>query len=277
MVSLIALARPHSVRANMQASSPLNASVQPAIPFGMSRSRIVLAFLAVALAHVALIAIFVASHRAPVTRPAQSPAIVAQLLSIQADARPAAVQSDVEPPAKRVHIEPARPRVAAPSAHVPPARTPATAPVPAHTAPPAVTPAPAAAPVQTQPAASVASSAAQTAAASTSASSAASAARETIAIAAPKQVKHADCRIVKPTYPELSKRREETGTATVRFIIGTTGAIETVALVKSSGFQRLDDAALQALRASSCQPYVENGTAIRASYTQAFTFGLDDD
>ena len=101
--------------------------------------------------------------------------------------------------------------------------------------------------------------------------------RETIAIAAPKHVDHADCRIVKPAYPELSKRRDETGTATVRFVIGTTGAIDTVTLVKSSGFARLDDAAVQALRESTCQPYVENGAPIRASYVQAFTFGLDDD
>ena len=271
MTSLIALAAPHSVRANMQASSPVKARVEPALPFSMSRSRIVPAFVAVALAHAALIAIFVTSHHAPVLRPVQSPAIVAQLLSPQADATPAAVQSPAEPPPKRVHIEPARPHVAAPPSRVPPPRTPAAA--PAHT----VTPAPPAAPVQPQAAASVASPPAQTATASTSASSAASAAHETIAIAPPKQVNHADCRIVKPTYPELSKRREETGTATVRFVIGTTGAIETVTLVKSSGFQRLDDAALQALRASTCQPYVENGTPIRASYTQAFAFGLDDD
>ena len=98
-----------------------------------------------------------------------------------------------------------------------------------------------------------------------------------MAIAAPKHVDHADCRIVKPSYPELSRRRGEAGTVTVRFVIGTTGAIDTVTLVKSSGFARLDDAAVEALRASTCQPYVENGSPIRATYVQAFTFGLDYD
>jgi protein TonB len=101
-------------------------------------------------------------------------------------------------------------------------------------------------------------------------------ARETIAVAAPKHVAHADCRIVKPAYPELSKRRDETGTATVRFVIDTSGAVDAVTLLKSSGYERLDNAAMQALRASTCQPYVENGTPVRVSYVQAFTFGLDD-
>ncbi len=62
----------------------------------------------------------------------------------------------------------------------------------------------------------------------------------------------------------------------MRFIIGTTGGIESVSLVKSSGFSRLDDAAVEALRSSTCQPYLENGSPIRVFYTQAFTFGLDD-
>ncbi|MGN6316009.1 energy transducer TonB [Trinickia sp.] len=102
-------------------------------------------------------------------------------------------------------------------------------------------------------------------------------ANDTIAITTPKRVEHADCRIVKPAYPELSKRRSETGTATVRFVIGTTGAIDSVTLAKSSGFPRLDDAALEALRESTCAPYVENGSPVRASYEQAFKFGLEDD
>lgn len=98
-----------------------------------------------------------------------------------------------------------------------------------------------------------------------------------MAIAAPKHVEHADCRIAKPAYPALSKRRGEAGTASVRFVIGTTGAIDGITLVKSSGFARLDDAALGALRESTCRPYLENGSPIRVSYVQPFTFGLEGD
>ncbi|WP_158244258.1 energy transducer TonB [Trinickia dabaoshanensis] len=236
----------------------------------MSRSRIVPAFLCVALAHAVLIAVFVTANRAAVPRPIESTAIVAQLLSEPSNAPAVPVQSPAQPPAKRVQhqperrpeIRPAKP-VSKQQAAAPAAKPVAPAPVPAPTGP--------AAP-------SVERASAPTAQAAANPSSAASSvARETIAVAAPKHVEHAECRIVKPAYPELSRRRGETGTATVRFVIGTSGAIDAVSLAKSSGFTRLDDAAVDALRASACQPYLENGSPIRVSYTQAFTFGLDDD
>ncbi|MEA3118021.1 MAG: periplasmic protein TonB [Paraburkholderia sp.] len=100
--------------------------------------------------------------------------------------------------------------------------------------------------------------------------------RETLAIAAPRSASKIDCRIVKPDYPALSRRRGETGTADVRFVVGPTGIIKRVELAKSSGFTRLDEAALAAMRASSCQPYVENGTPTPAVYTQPFGFALDE-
>ena len=244
----------------------------------MLRSRLIPAFLCVALAHLALLAIFVAPSRTPAPRAVQSTAIVAQLLHPPAEAPAVAVPSLPEPSPKRAHAEPDQPRVSPPSAR---AARPRTLPAPTAAAP---SPSPVQASAQPSlPDNSAPSAATQTAAVTSSPSSAtpssagAPGARQTIAVAAPKHVDHADCRIVKPAYPELSKRRGETGTATVRFVIGTTGAIDTVTLVKSSGFARLDDAALQALRESACQPYLEDGSPIRASYVQAFTFGLDDD
>jgi len=95
-------------------------------------------------------------------------------------------------------------------------------------------------------------------------------------IAAPKNVSHLECNIAKPDYPSLSKRRGETGTAYVKFVVGLTGKLESIELKKSSGFSRLDDAALDAVRASSCKPYLENGQPIRAAYNQPFAFSLDD-
>ena len=259
----------------MQASSPVAAGVGPATLSGMSRSRIVPAFLCVALAHAVLIATFALANRAAKPRPIESTAIVAQLLSEPSDAPPAvAMQSPPAALVRPVHKEPERPRESKPRTRVPrphePVASPAPSPQPA---------APVASPGPTSPATTSTDNAASpTAKAAASASSGpSSAARETIAVAAPKHVDHAECRIVKPAYPELSKRRGETGTATVRFVIGTTGAIDAVSLVKTSGFTRLDDAAVEALRASTCQPYLENGSPIRVSYTQAFTFGLDDD
>jgi protein TonB len=92
----------------------------------------------------------------------------------------------------------------------------------------------------------------------------------------PKSVSHVDCGIPKPDYPDVSKRRNESGTAIVRFVVGLSGHIETAQLQKSSGYPRLDDAALAAIHAGVCQPYRENGEAVRAAYSQSFVFGLTD-
>jgi periplasmic protein TonB len=93
---------------------------------------------------------------------------------------------------------------------------------------------------------------------------------------APKTVSHIDCTIPKPDYPDISKRRRENGTAIVRFVVGLTGRIDTMQLQQSSGYPRLDEAALAAVHASVCQPYSENGTVVRAAYSQSFVFGLTD-
>lgn len=95
-------------------------------------------------------------------------------------------------------------------------------------------------------------------------------------ISAPKNVSHLDCNIAKPDYPTISRRRGESGTAYVRFVVGLTGKLENIELKKSSGYDRLDDAALDAVRASTCKPYLENGEPIRAAYTQPYQFGLND-
>ena len=95
-------------------------------------------------------------------------------------------------------------------------------------------------------------------------------------ISAPRSVTHLDCNIAKPDYPMLSRRRGETGTAYVRFVVGLNGNLEDIALKKSSGFDRLDDAALAAVRASTCKPYLESGVPVRAAYTQPYEFGLND-
>ncbi|CAE6863276.1 hypothetical protein R69658_07721 [Paraburkholderia aspalathi] len=92
----------------------------------------------------------------------------------------------------------------------------------------------------------------------------------------PKSVSHVDCGIPKPDYPDVSKRRNESGTAIIRFVVGLSGHIETAQLQKSSGYPRLDDAALAAIHAGVCQPYRENGEAVRAAYSQSFVFGLTD-
>ena len=48
----------------------------------------------------------------------------------------------------------------------------------------------------------------------------------------------------KPAYPAISRRMNEQGKTTVRVLIGPDGVSQRAEIVKSSGFSRLDDAAL---------------------------------
>jgi protein TonB len=223
--------------------------------------RVVTASAIVVALHAALIAV-VLMKREPVTPVAlQSQTMTAELLKPEPVAAPAAIQSTPTPPPPKPvpHVTREKPKVQpkpkptplpvaeAPSQHAIESAAP-TAPTPPAPTPPA--PAPQAA--------------------------AATDAKPTMALSAPKNVSHLDCRIVQPDYPTLSRRRGETGTAFVHFVVGLTGKIENIELKKTSGSTRLDDAALDAMRQSSCKPYLENGEAVRAAYTQPFEFSLNN-
>ncbi|CAB3771682.1 energy transducer TonB [Paraburkholderia humisilvae] len=246
----------------MQASSPTTAGF-PLTGVVRFNPRFITAVAAVLIAHAVLIVIALTMREKPLPKPVELRSITAELLSPPAPpvAAPAAIQSNPTPPPKPtppVHREKPKvqprptpvpkptplPEAAAPSQHE------IAAPEPAPPAPPApAAPAEPAAPAAGKP---------------------------TLALSAPKSVSHLDCSITAPDYPALSRRRGESGTAFVRFVVGLTGKIENIELKKSSGFDRLDDAALSAMRSSSCQPYLENGQPIRATYTQPFEFGLKD-
>ena len=51
-----------------------------------------------------------------------------------------------------------------------------------------------------------------------------------------------------PVYPAVARRREEQGTVTVRVLIGADGSVERAEIADSSGFDSLDDAALDTVR-----------------------------
>jgi periplasmic protein TonB len=225
--------------------------------------RVIGAIVAVVALHVALL-IFSLTQRDTPPRPVEARTITAELISAlpQPVAAPAVIQSTpTPPPPKPVPPKPMpRPRV---QSHVKPALAPS--PMPVQTDAPstlaAAAPEPAPAPPSPPPAAAAAAPAIG---------------RPTLALGAPKDVSHLDCNIAAPEYPALSRRRNETGTAVVRFVVGLTGRIENIELKKTSGSSRLDDAALDAMRASACKPYKENGEPVRAAYSQPFVFSLDD-
>lgn len=81
----------------------------------------------------------------------------------------------------------------------------------------------------------------------------------------PVQVSDLDARavtIVPPKYPLESRRRREQGTVILAITLDTEGKVATVTLSKSSGFDRLDKAALDAVRRWRWSPTIRGGEAV---------------
>lgn len=250
-----------------------SSSLTPGSAFGPATTdnssinpHVIAAGVAVVGIHVGLLAIALTMRNEPPPRPVESKTITAELISAappQPVAAPAAIQSTpVPPPPKPVPPKPTpklkptvQPRVKAAPTPLPETTAPSTI----AAAAPEATPSPPAPPAPAAPAAA-----------------APAIGRPTMSLNAPKDVAHLECNIAMPEYPALSRRRGESGTAVVKFVVGLTGKIENIELKKSSGSSRLDDAALDAMRSSACKPYKENGEAIRAAYSQPFVFGLND-
>ncbi|SIT47152.1 TonB family protein [Paraburkholderia ribeironis] len=229
-----------------------------------TNSRALTATAVVAAIHVALLAAIVTLRHEPAQPALESHVMTARLLPPAPLSAPVAMQSIAPPPPK-----PAPPVRSKPKVQPQPTPTPTPRPTP--------TPLPqAAAPSPTPVAAPDPAPPAPAAPATPPAAAAPAIGRQTMEISAPKNVSYLDCNIARPDYPALSKRRGETGTAYVKFVVGLTGKLEDIELKKSSGFSRLDDAALAAVHASACKPYLENGQPIRAAYTQPYDFNLND-
>jgi len=244
----------------MQASHTVSAGAAPASSNRMN-PRVLTATALVAAVHVALLAVILTLRHDPVQPALESRVMTAQLLPPAPVAAPAAVQSVAPPqptPTPPVHSKPkVQPKPTPKPTPAPLREAPAPSPVTVAPPEPAAPAAPAAPPTPAAPAAPAIG-------------------RQTMEISAPKNVSHLDCNIAKPDYPALSRRRGETGTAYVKFVVGLTGKLENIELKKSSGFSRLDDAALAAAHASACKPYLEDGQPIRAAYTQPYNFNLED-
>lgn len=78
----------------------------------------------------------------------------------------------------------------------------------------------------------------------------------------------------KPPYPALSKRMGEQGKVVVRTLIGTDGHAQEVQLAQSSGFDRLDQAALHAARQWRYVPGKRDGVPQAMWFNVPFTFQL---
>jgi periplasmic protein TonB len=78
-----------------------------------------------------------------------------------------------------------------------------------------------------------------------------------------------------PEYPRLSRRNGETGTVIVRAFADEAGVPHQVQIERSSGFARLDEAAMAAVRKTRFKPYTENGKPVAGWVRMPFPFELE--
>jgi len=80
-----------------------------------------------------------------------------------------------------------------------------------------------------------------------------------------------------PAYPALSRRLGEEGKLVLRVELDEKGHVNEAQVVNSSGFKRLDEAAMTAVKTWRCNPPVRNGQPVRAVALQPFNFVLQGD
>ncbi len=77
-----------------------------------------------------------------------------------------------------------------------------------------------------------------------------------------------------PSYPLESRRRREQGTVLLMLTVGTDGGVADIRVSKSSGYERLDQAALGAVRRWRWSPTVRDGVAVIVRGTVEIPFIL---
>lgn len=79
---------------------------------------------------------------------------------------------------------------------------------------------------------------------------------------------------LQPEYPRYSKKLHEHGTVLLKVLIDEEGLPRQVLVQQSSGFERLDDAAVQAMRRVRFKPFVRDGIAV-AVWATSVPIGFD--
>jgi protein TonB len=97
--------------------------------------------------------------------------------------------------------------------------------------------------------------------------------------AAPRTVSVSEISFLAPPqldYPLASRRAREQGQARVRVLVDAQGRPQQMELLRSTGFARLDEAALAAVRATRFKPYMENGVAQAVRVVMPLDFELEN-
>lgn len=79
-----------------------------------------------------------------------------------------------------------------------------------------------------------------------------------------------------PVYPRSARRLGETGKVSLRVELDETGRVVSSDVAQTSGYARLDEAALAAVKSWRCQPAMRDGHALRIVSIESFEFTLDD-
>ncbi|WP_310613620.1 energy transducer TonB [Limnohabitans sp.] len=79
----------------------------------------------------------------------------------------------------------------------------------------------------------------------------------------------------KPDYPSASRRMEEEGTVTLKFLIGADGKVIQADIEKTSGFTRLDEAARNALSKCQFRPGTVDGKPEQSWASIKYTWRLE--
>lgn len=79
-----------------------------------------------------------------------------------------------------------------------------------------------------------------------------------------------------PEYPRMSRRAKEQGRVMLRVTVSARGEAENVELEKSSGYSRLDEAAIQAVKKWTFEPARRSNQVIRGIAMVPVSFSLED-
>ena len=80
-----------------------------------------------------------------------------------------------------------------------------------------------------------------------------------------------------PDYPRISKRRGEEGTVILTVQVLDNGSVGTADIVQSSGFRRLDEAAIKGALKTTFSPAVRLGHPVASTTQLSYTFRLTND
>ncbi len=87
-----------------------------------------------------------------------------------------------------------------------------------------------------------------------------------------QNVAYVDKKICTPKYPRVSRKRGERGKVLVKVFINRDGSSEKVEIEQSSGFNRLDQAAMESAKRCRFVPAKRNGKSVKTLATIPYTF-----